>query len=237
MTLTFRYLATVLFTLAVVGCGAVGPVGNGKLAPQAREVPPFKRLSVGGGVKVTFTTGPRAVLLTTDENLLGVMRVEVVDGVLFIRPRQPLGFSTRLTAAVSGEALEGLLLSGGSGFSGPATAADEFVIDASGGSTAEVAGISSKNVIATASGGSTVTFTGGSTSSLFVAASGGSKFSAHSFVAADVGIEASGGSEICVLATRQITGNASGGSTVNLAGSPATNRVISSGGARLVKLD
>lgn len=231
-----RFLAFATLATSLVGCGGFGAVGNGKSASQIREVGAFKKLEIAAGVHVTFTTGPRSVEVTADENLIRHIETIVRDDTLVVRLKHPVADTSGIKAAIRNDALEGLGLSGGSSFVGPATASKDFDIDASGGSSIELTNVLSTHVSANASGGSEITLTGGSSTRLSANASGGSKIISHGFVSEDAVVNVSGGSEACVACTRSLTGDASGGSTVTVSGSPQTARVNSSGGSRLIKL-
>ncbi len=228
-----RFLVFATIAATLVACGGVA--GSGNPATEPRTVTAFSKLEVAGGVHVTFTTGPRSVSITADDNLIRHVETVVRDGTLIVRLTHPVLDTSGITARISNDVLEGLGLSGGSSFTGPVTATENLDLAASGGSTAEISGAPSSHVSANASGGSELTLVGGSAKRLSLNASGGSKILSHGFAAEDGIVDVSGGSSICVLCTKSISGNASGGSTITLSGNPAITNVESSGGSRLIK--
>jgi hypothetical protein len=58
--------------------------GSGTVASQSRTVDPFHAISAAQGVRVEIASGPTAVTVTTDDNLLGHVTTTVSDGVLTI---------------------------------------------------------------------------------------------------------------------------------------------------------
>ena len=216
MSLLARFLFIAPLASSLFSCGGFELVGNGTSVTQTREIGAFKKLEVSGGVQVTFATGPRTGRVTADENLIDEVETTVRGDTLVVRLKHPVANPHAIKATLSNEVLEGLMLSGTSGFVGPATAVSNFEVGASGGSTAELSDLIATDVSIDASGGSEVTFTRGTTTRLSVSASGGSKVISHGFVAEAGVVEVSGGSSVCVNCSKSITGNASGGSTVTV---------------------
>ena len=78
MRLHFSALALIL-----VGCGGIE--GSGTSVTRAREVEPFHQLSVGSGITVKGSIGPRALSVTADENVIGLLETFVEADTLVIR--------------------------------------------------------------------------------------------------------------------------------------------------------
>ena len=232
-----RVLVLASFAASYLGCGGSpgGVAGNGKPISQTREVGTYRKVEVGGGIHVTFTKGPRSVVVTADDNLIDLVETSIRDESLVVRLKGFVNDTKGISVAVSNDVLEGLSLSGGSSFVGAPTAIPHFDLDASGGSTAELSDLASDSVSVSASGGSEVTLAGGAAKSLVLAVSGGSRVLSHGFVVEAASVDVSGGSIVCVTCTASLKGNVSGGSTVTLSGAPAIISVNSSGGSRLVK--
>lgn len=238
MTHSFRFLAAAVLAFSLLCCGRLGAVaGSGKVVTVAREVGAFKKLEVGDNVDVTFVKGAPAVSVTTDDNLVSLVGTTVRDGVLVIEVKSPVVDATGgIQVTVTNDVLDGISVSGASGFKGPAaTPANDFRIDASGASHVELSGLVASKVIVNVSGASDVGLVQGSSTSLTVVATGASTFASHGFTSDDVNVEVSGGSSVCVTANKSITGNASGGSTVTVSGGPGVLDVHSSGGSHLIK--
>ena len=229
-----RFLLIATFAASLNGCGGYGTVGNGKSVTEPRTLTAFKKLEIAGGAHVTFTVGARAATVTADSNLINLVDIHVRDETLVVRLTRPVADSSSIKIAISNDVLEGLGLSGGSGFVGSATATANFDIAVSGGSSVELSKLSSTTVVANVSGGSDLTLINGSATKFSISASGGSTVASHGFAVEAGVVTVSGGSTLCVMCTRSITGSASGGSIITLSGSPQTRTVDSSGGSRLI---
>src|SRR5260370_23136453 len=85
---------------ALVVSLAVGHTrGSGTIKEETRQVGDFSGVSVGSGIRATVSIGPKtSVVLTGDDNLLSMIKLEVVDGKLTTRvdynegihPSQPI---------------------------------------------------------------------------------------------------------------------------------------------------
>ncbi len=206
-----------LVSLSVVSMGCFGAVGSGKEVTQVREVGAFKRLQVQGGIQATVTQGARAVSITTDDNLIGLIETRVEGDVLIIRTKEgtSIASSTGLRAAISNDVLEGVQAGGGSSVRGPATAASAWKAEATGGSTITLTGLSSTTATLAASGGSTLTIAG-SVTDLTVTAAGGSTGNLTDLSATRITLDVGGGSTVKLGSAESVTGSASGGSTVTI---------------------
>lgn len=87
--------------LAILACGfiMVSPgkhvKGNGVKVEKSFDTAPFDAVRLNGSFDVVFTQGPQKVVLSADENLIDVFKVEVRDGSLYLGVERGTGFSTR----------------------------------------------------------------------------------------------------------------------------------------------
>jgi len=87
--------------LAVLACNFVVAApgkhikGNGVKVEKSFDTAPFDAVRLNGSFDVVFTQGPQKVVLSADENLIDVFKVEVRDGALCLGIERGTGFSTR----------------------------------------------------------------------------------------------------------------------------------------------
>lgn len=219
----------VILALTLTACG--GLVGNGVKVTQQREVAEFSTLEVHSGIEVVATRGPRALTLSTDENLVPFVETFVRDGRLVVQFRDNVHLFEvdPVRVEVSNERFEAVSASGASKVTVPASAVESFALEASGASTVRVSGISSAAVAVSASGGSGVSLEGRA-ARLTVDAGGGSTVQAQALPTVSALVTAHGGSTVRVFVSDTVTGQASGGSTVHVDGAGVA-AVTASGGS------
>ncbi|MFP2960657.1 head GIN domain-containing protein [Myxococcus sp. 1LA] len=208
---------------------------------DVREVPDFNEVAVSHGIRAEVKVGPKSVRLEGPAELVSRIKLEVEDdGTLHTRVDKKTfsgfrGGNVRLY--VSSPRVEGISASGGSHVEAEATRADDFDVEASGGAIVTVRGVDARKVEAEASGGSQVTLAGRATE-FDVEASGGSAVRALDVKGVKtLDAEASGGSRVEVDASERATGEASGGSILQLVSRPGQSDVRTSGGSRLIYKD
>jgi hypothetical protein len=213
-------LAALALFAALAACTALppkatapGPVlGEGPVATEDRTGGDFEHLSVGAGITVTITTGsPTSVTLAAQENLLPRVVTDIVDGQLIVNIASP-GISTMqpITLTVVAPELRSVTLSSGAA------------------GTIEVAGT---DLAIDVSGGAQLHATG-RTGTLRLTASSGAQADLGGLVADTAVVALSGGCQANLNVVNELTGTASGGSTINLEmRRPASVQVTTSGGA------
>jgi hypothetical protein len=202
------------------GCGDVSwepeatPVtGDGNLTTEDRTAGDFTRISVGAPMTVTVRQGPGTeVTLEAQQNLLPLIKTEVLDGQLVVNIAPP-GVVTKepIKLTITAPAIQSLAVSGGAkGFL--ESMAQTLNLDAAGGASITVIGQARDLTLAT---------------------SAGSHAELGELVAQDAKVTMSDGSAATVNATSSVTGTASGGSTLVLTQKPATVSVNTTGGATI----
>lgn len=221
-----------LLIAALLSSACAFEVGNGRILQEQREVPPFSKVAIHGGLDVQIGRGDRAVSITTDENLLRFIE-SYVDGdtlVLGVRRGMELSTAYGLRATVSNGALSGLDVSGASRVTAVASPAPEWSVLASGGSDVTVSSLSAGQFIADASGGSTIRASGAAESGYAIGSGASRLFLAGAPVGSLV-VDVSGGSIVEVRASSAVDGQASGGSQVTVWGNPSRLHLSTSGGS------
>jgi len=151
-------IAVAALSIALLGT-ACGPGGSGELATEARTLPAFDRISIGEGLDLSLEVVPGAsqqVSVTYDDNLLGLIGTEVVDGELRIQVIDSFRVSGggRFVTVVIGD-LE--VLHAGSGADVRATGTiDQITVSADGGASMDLSLLEARQVVVVASGGAFV---------------------------------------------------------------------------------
>ena len=86
--ITIVFLA-VCIALAV-GCRWVGIRGNGHIKTEDRTVSTFTEIDAGGAFVIQWQSGPPALRITTDENLLSYVESEVSGDTLRLRTHEQM---------------------------------------------------------------------------------------------------------------------------------------------------
>lgn len=93
--------------------GFRGVKGSGVAAISTREVPAFEAIRVDGSVNVEAVAGEKQSLtLECDDNLLELIRTEVVNGVLVVKQAQPYSTTLGVVVKVAAPALKSACVSG-----------------------------------------------------------------------------------------------------------------------------
>lgn len=218
-----------LITLASTACGVAG---SGVTATQARTIADFTSLSVADGLRLEISRGPTSLTIEGDDNLLPLIKTEVVDGRLIIRKttRESFRVTRPIVLRLTTPSLSQLEASGGTDVLLADAAAPRFSADLSGGVDFEVRGLDVESLELHASGGVEVKAAGVAKAAQLTV-SGGADVDGRQLKVTHVAVDGSGGSDIELTALESIAGELSGGGSVTVHGHPANARVQTSGGA------
>jgi hypothetical protein len=121
------------------GCDVTGIRGDGNVVTAQRPIGPFSELRTSGAVKVEWRSGPPAVSVTTDENLMQYFETKNVGKRLELRMRERVRPTHGVKVVLSGPSLSGARLSGaadliahsvsGTSFSVQSTGAADITVD------------------------------------------------------------------------------------------------------------
>jgi hypothetical protein len=240
MGMLTRLAAIALVLGATSGCirvgvltGAIGPSiqGSGVKSTETRDVPGSSGVRVMGAITAEVALGEKpSVVISGDDNIVPLVVTEVVDDTLVIRmkdntryaAKEPLKATITATSLVSAEATGAVNLTVQAGSS------PHFRGEASGASSLTVNGLDTPKLELGASGASTVTAYG-KAASLMADASGASTLHLSKLEVESARVNLSGASKGTVHAARSIEGDASGASSLKVAGQPATRKVSKSG--------
>ncbi|WP_310394382.1 head GIN domain-containing protein [Hymenobacter sp.] len=210
---------------------------------QPRQLADFQTISASGGIDVYLTQGSTtSVVVEAAPEAQAHVMTEVRGGTLSIgwerdySWRSLLGSKRQVNVYVTCPRLAGLALSGGSDAKGQSNfSADDFKIEASGGSDVKLS-LNAKSLTIGASGGSDVSLAG-RVERQTVDVSGGSDYNAFDLRSTAARVQASGGSDVNVSVDGELASSASGGSDVRYKGSARVVSANSGGGGSVRRVE
>jgi len=176
--------------------------GSGTVASETRTADPFHAISAAQGIRVELASGPAAITVTTDDNLLPHVTTVVTDGVLVIDVSG--GFQTHHAPKVV-----------------IATTTSPDALTASTGATIDARDLAGASLTVAASTGATV-HGAGKVDALSVSAATGASADLRDVQASRAEVDVSTGSTVHVNASDAVTGTCSTGSTVRVRGGATT---------------
>ncbi len=190
-----------------------GVKGAGHTAVETRDLTGFRAVDVGGifNVEITAQKG-FGVEIEADDNLIGLVRTEVRDGVLYIKTEEKISPRSKLRIRISAPDLDRLDVSGAAKVNVTGLKSSEFTLDSSGASKITLAGESTK---------------------LNVDVSGATKIDAGNLIAENASVDASGASRVMVNVSGELRAEASGASKISYTGSPKNVIEKSSGAGKV----
>ncbi|MDY7233165.1 head GIN domain-containing protein [Hyalangium rubrum] len=229
-------IALAVPALLFSACAFAQTVGNGVSREDSRQVEDFDGVSVSQGLKAQVKVGPKEVRVSGDENLVALVRTEVVDGKLVVRleKNSRIRSTSGLRITLSSPKITSVEASGGAEVEAEASSSQAFAAEASGGSEISVRNVDAKQLAVEASGGAEVKLQGRA-ESLTVEASGGSQVHGQDLSNLQaMTVDASGGSQVEANPSDRVVAELSGGSTVHVNSAPSQRVVSSSGGSRVL---
>jgi hypothetical protein len=130
--ITIVFLA-VCVTLAA-GCRWVGVRGNGHIKTDDRTISAFTEIDAGGTFIIEWQSGPPALRITTDENLLDYIESEVSGETLRLRTREHIWPTHDINVIVSSPTRTGVRISGAVKITAKQLTGSKFALESSGAS-------------------------------------------------------------------------------------------------------
>jgi hypothetical protein len=119
--------------LVIGGCDWAGIRGNGHVVTDQRPIGEFSEIyTKGGAFKIEWRSGPSAISITTDENLLPHIETRKIDNRLELRTRERVRASHDVNVVISSPTRTGAKLSGASDLRVPALSGTRFAVESSG---------------------------------------------------------------------------------------------------------
>ncbi|RYZ99468.1 MAG: DUF2807 domain-containing protein [Sphingobacteriaceae bacterium] len=222
---------------ALSSCGNSCSTGSGDLATDTRKVDDFTKIEVSGGFKVTLKQDSSlSVVLTADDNLLGIIKTTVSGGTLKIKPEHNLCATDNATVVIGVRNLEKIEGSGAVEFiSDGKLNTKDFDISLSGAGRVDL-DLNAANVHTDVSGATELILKGQATTH-DVEFSGTGKINALDFVVGSYNIETSGASESKINVLKSLIVKTSGASNIEYRGNPTTVKNHESGASSIKKID
>jgi hypothetical protein len=221
---------------AVAGCsGSQSQTfrGSGHVVTERRSLAPFDRVELEGeGRLIIGPDAPAGLEVRTDDNLVGLVDTDVVDGRLVIgmRPNSDLEPSDGLTYRVSCGRLSELRLSGSGAIEVRDCPAGNLTVRLDGSGTVRVEGVDATLVDAQIGGSGTIRAVGRS-NRVKASVAGSGTFDGNELRARDVEATIPGSGQVVVWATDTLHADISGSGSVSYRGRPAVTQAISGSGA------
>lgn len=200
---------------AAAGCDVLedatsGVRGSGDLASERREVSEFTEISLAGSGDVQVElTGPESLVVTAENNLLPLLRTEVVDGRLEIEPMERMTATETITYTVTAAELEGVSIAGSG--------------------TVRVTGLDGGSFSAEISGSGTIE-PEGTVDELTVRIAGSGNFDGESLVASVGSVEIAGSGDALVDVTDALSVTISGSGNVEYLSDPQVSQSVTGSG-------
>ena len=203
-----RILIVSILVVLLAGCTSV--TGSGNLVTQQFDLSGFSRIEASHGAQVEVTRADTfSIHVEVDDNVAPELDVSVSGDTLFISLNIDSRSNVTFRVQVTMPELKGVTTSGGSRLQA-VLAGEDLSVSASGGSRATLTGTAGR---------------------VTIGASGGSQVLLGDLAAGNVELSASGGSHVEINSSGRVSGNASGGASITVAGSPTSVDVATSGGA------
>ena len=211
--------------------------GNGKIVKETRVVPAFDAIDLSGAWDVTLKQGPNQELtVETDENIMPLVRTEVVNGVLRIDVKKPIGHTTKMVLYITVKDLKKIDASGAVDIhTETCITVPELSIDASGASEAKLE-LAVQRIILDCSGASKFKMSGKATD-VKMDLSGASDIYAFDLLAENYDLEISGAGNAQISVSKKFKAEVSGAGTIRYKGSPTEINQDISGAGSIRKAD
>jgi hypothetical protein len=215
-SLTVLGVVNILLVGIFSGCIYMGGspstiTGSGPVKTESRTVAEFTTIEARGGINLELSIGaPTSVQVTAQENLLPIVTTSVANGKLTAATTQNYVSSSMVTVTVVVSSLSELAVSEGIHVGGSGIAAGALSLRAE--------------------EGAAVTLTG-TVDTFTLTASEGTLLDLGGFVARDAAVTLSDGVTGTIAATGNVTGTASNGVVISVAGNPASLNITTSSGA------
>lgn len=137
----------------IAGCSRPGIKGDGVIKTEDRSLADYTRVVVAGGYQIKWSAGKSALNISTDQNLLPLVKTVVSGDTLKIESEENLSPSKSITIILSSPSLAEVRLTGGNSLRASPISGHELKLESTGASEITVEG-SVTNLEATLTGAS-----------------------------------------------------------------------------------
>src|ERR1035438_6652114 len=100
----------------VAGCSRPGIKGDGVIKTEDRSISDFSKVVVTGGYQIKWSSGKARLNISTDQNLLPLVKTVVSGNTLKIDSKEDLAPTKSITIILSSASLADVQLTGGNSF-------------------------------------------------------------------------------------------------------------------------
>jgi putative autotransporter adhesin-like protein len=185
--------------------------GSGNRQKQKRDVPSFTSISTEGAFHIEVVAQkPVALEIEADDNILPLVKTDVSNNVLYIKPSQSYSVSEPIIIRIAVPNLEGITANGAGKIDVVGLNNEKFEIDINGAPAVKVSG---------------------ETKLVDIDTNGAAKIDTSKLRAARAVVESKGVSRVEVHATDQLDVTVSGPSSVVYSGDPVVNKTVNGPGS------
>ena len=130
---------TVCIALAA-GCRWVGVRGNGRIKTDDRTISAFTEIDAGGAFEIEWQSGPPALQITTDENLLSYVESDVSGDTLQLRTHEQIWPTHGIKVIISSPTRSAARIRGAVKLTAKQLTGPKFALEASGASRVSLDG-------------------------------------------------------------------------------------------------
>jgi hypothetical protein len=200
---------------------AIQVVGIGPVKKEARKTAAFGRVQVSGAFQVEVRRGNPSVTVEAQHSLLKHIKTEVRNGELIVMTEASMSADKPMKVWVTTNNLNGLSVSGACRVACDSYTAKDFELEIEGASQVKLP-LTAKSLNADLGGASEVTITG-SAPRLNLELDGAARFSGSGFRVERAHVDLNGASQADLRVDREITGDATGASSIRYRGNPKTS--------------
>lgn len=256
--------ATVLCTsIMATGCGILGPdvQGSGEIVSEKRELPAFTGININNDADVAVTYGTaQSVEISTDDNILPLITMQVSNGVLKIDSKESYSTSHGVKVTITVPTLESIEIDGsgdvvvqnaqlenlpvtnfrididGSGnVQIPSMNAATISMDIEGSGNVQIPSLEATNVSVEVEGSGDISIAGNG-GTLTVELEGSGNIKAEEFQTLNSIVKVEGSGDVRVNATESLDAHISGSGDVYYRGNPRAVKTGVTGSGDFIKL-
>lgn len=124
----------------VAGCSQPGVKGDGVIKTEGRGISDFSTLAVAGGYDIQWSAGKPSLTITSDQNLLPLIKTTVSGSTLQIDSKENLAPTKGITITLSSASLADVQLTGGNSFTAGQISGEHLKLESTGASEMTVDG-------------------------------------------------------------------------------------------------
>ncbi|GAA3614712.1 head GIN domain-containing protein [Flavivirga amylovorans] len=226
MTTLIKFILATILSLMLFSCNFdmnfnPGVSGNGKVITEERTInEAFSTIKATEGLDVYLTqSNDESIFVEADENLQGIIIVEVIDGTLKIHTRENIGRATSKKIKVSFKDISSIISTSGSDvYATNVITTENLELKTTSGSDMKLE-VDTSVLNCKSTSGSDLRLSG-KTTKLIAEATSGSDIKAADLIAESSHVKATSGADITVNTSKELTAKATSGGDIKYYGNP-----------------